>query len=153
MLTTRFHLCIPQLVPAGFDISPLPSEISCFIIRVLQILEWFHQLGVMPQAIWVHCSGVGFNGAPFTSSKEAPNYSPPSRPYCRRSTRRTHRPNDRKPPLPSSFGISSSSSQPRLATFRSLVPWPSTALGLCSAKNHRNHPRLERADDNLVSSS
>ena len=39
VLTTRFHSCIPQMIPAGFVISPLPSEISCFIIRVLRTLE------------------------------------------------------------------------------------------------------------------
>jgi hypothetical protein len=39
VLTERFHSCMPQLVPAGFDISPLPSKISCFIIQVLQTLE------------------------------------------------------------------------------------------------------------------
>ena len=39
VLTTRFHSCIPQLIPVGFVISPLPSEISCFIILVLQTLE------------------------------------------------------------------------------------------------------------------
>ena len=39
VLTTRFHSCLPQLVPAGFSISPLPSEISCFVILVLQTLE------------------------------------------------------------------------------------------------------------------
>jgi hypothetical protein len=30
---------MPQLVPAGFDISPLPSKISCFIIQALETLE------------------------------------------------------------------------------------------------------------------
>jgi hypothetical protein len=39
VLTKRFHSCIPQLIPANFNISPLPSEISCFVIQVLQTLE------------------------------------------------------------------------------------------------------------------
>ena len=39
VLTTRFHSFIPQLVPACFNISPLPREISCFVIQVLQALE------------------------------------------------------------------------------------------------------------------
>jgi hypothetical protein len=39
VLTERFHSFIPQLVPAGFNISPLPSELSYFIIQVLQTLE------------------------------------------------------------------------------------------------------------------
>ena len=39
ILTERFHSCIPQLIPAGFNISPLPSEISCFVILVLRTLE------------------------------------------------------------------------------------------------------------------
>jgi hypothetical protein len=152
VLTKRSHSCTPQLVPAGFDIWPLPSEISCFIIQALQTLEscltqsknqstrrktesganglhsaprqvsaltlssldcsslklssscahfspstewqigvqqepflasarapWFRQLCGMPQAIWLRRSGAVSNRAPFTS-KEAPSYSPPSRP-------------------------------------------------------------------------
>ncbi len=39
VLTERFHSCLPQLVPAGFSISPSPNEISCFVIQVLQTLE------------------------------------------------------------------------------------------------------------------
>ena len=39
LLTDRFHSCIPQLIPVGFNISPLPNEISCFVIQVLQTLE------------------------------------------------------------------------------------------------------------------
>ena len=39
VLTQRFHTCMPQLIPAGFNISPLPNEISCFVIQVLQTLE------------------------------------------------------------------------------------------------------------------
>jgi hypothetical protein len=39
ILTERFHSCLPQLIPAGFSISPLPSEISCFVIQVLRTLE------------------------------------------------------------------------------------------------------------------
>jgi len=35
----RSHSCALQLVPAGFNILPLPSEIFCFLIRVLQTLE------------------------------------------------------------------------------------------------------------------
>jgi hypothetical protein len=39
VLTERFHSSLQQLVPAGFNISPLPNEISCFVIQVLQTLE------------------------------------------------------------------------------------------------------------------
>jgi hypothetical protein len=39
VLTERFHSCLPQLIPAGFNISPLPSEISSFAIQALQTLE------------------------------------------------------------------------------------------------------------------
>ena len=39
ILTERFHSYLPQLIPAGFDISPLPNEISCFVIQALQTLE------------------------------------------------------------------------------------------------------------------
>ena len=39
VLTKRFYSCVPQLIPTGFDISPLPNEISCFVIQVLQTLE------------------------------------------------------------------------------------------------------------------
>jgi hypothetical protein len=38
-LTQRFHSHIPQLIPEGFQISPLPNEISCFLIRALQTIE------------------------------------------------------------------------------------------------------------------
>jgi hypothetical protein len=38
-LTQRFHDHIPQLIPAGFVISPLPSEISSFVIQALQMTE------------------------------------------------------------------------------------------------------------------
>jgi hypothetical protein len=41
---------------------------------------WFRQLCAMPQALWLRRSGVVSNAAPFTS-KEAPSYSPPSRPF------------------------------------------------------------------------
>jgi hypothetical protein len=36
-LTQRFRLHLPSQVPANFKISPLPSEILCWITRVLQI--------------------------------------------------------------------------------------------------------------------
>jgi hypothetical protein len=39
VLTERFHSCLPQLIPAGFSISPLPSEISSFVILALRTLE------------------------------------------------------------------------------------------------------------------
>jgi hypothetical protein len=39
VLTERFHSSLPQLVPAGFNISPLPNEISYFVIHALQTLE------------------------------------------------------------------------------------------------------------------
>jgi hypothetical protein len=39
VLTERFHSCLPQLIPAGFNISPLPSEISSFVILALRTLE------------------------------------------------------------------------------------------------------------------
>jgi hypothetical protein len=39
VLTERFHSCLPQLIPAGFNILPLPSEISSFVILALQTLE------------------------------------------------------------------------------------------------------------------
>ena len=38
-LTQRFHDYVPQLIPPDFAISPLPSEISSFVSRVLQIAE------------------------------------------------------------------------------------------------------------------
>jgi hypothetical protein len=39
VLTARFHLHLPQLIPTGFDISPLPNEISSFVILALQTIE------------------------------------------------------------------------------------------------------------------
>jgi hypothetical protein len=30
---------MPQLIPEGFDISPLPNEISSFLIQALQMIE------------------------------------------------------------------------------------------------------------------
>ena len=39
VLTQRFHSHIPQLIPEGFDISPLPSEISSFLIQALRTIE------------------------------------------------------------------------------------------------------------------
>jgi hypothetical protein len=39
LLTQRFHAHIPQLIPKDFDISPLPSEISSFLIQALQTIE------------------------------------------------------------------------------------------------------------------
>jgi hypothetical protein len=39
ILTQRFHSHIPQLIPKGFKISPLPSEISSFLIQALQTIE------------------------------------------------------------------------------------------------------------------
>jgi hypothetical protein len=38
-LTQRFHDHLPQLIPEGFVISPLPSEISSFVIQALQMTE------------------------------------------------------------------------------------------------------------------
>ena len=37
--TQRFHSHIPQLIPEAFEISPLPSEISSFLIQALQTIE------------------------------------------------------------------------------------------------------------------
>jgi hypothetical protein len=39
VLTARFHSHIPQLIPAAFEISPLPSKISSFVILALQTIE------------------------------------------------------------------------------------------------------------------
>jgi hypothetical protein len=39
VLTERFHSSLSQLVPAGFNISPPPNAISCFVIQVLQTLD------------------------------------------------------------------------------------------------------------------
>jgi hypothetical protein len=39
VLTQRFHSLIPQLIPQDFEISPLPSEISSFVILALQTIE------------------------------------------------------------------------------------------------------------------
>jgi hypothetical protein len=39
ILTRRFHSHTPQLIPADFAISPLPSEISSFLILALQTIE------------------------------------------------------------------------------------------------------------------
>ena len=39
ILTERFHSCLPQSIPANFNISPLPREISSFVIQALQTLE------------------------------------------------------------------------------------------------------------------
>jgi hypothetical protein len=39
VLTARFHLHLPQLIPAGFAISPLPNEIFSFVILALQTIE------------------------------------------------------------------------------------------------------------------
>jgi hypothetical protein len=39
VLTQRFHSHTPQLIPEGFDISPLPNKISSFLIRALQMIK------------------------------------------------------------------------------------------------------------------
>jgi hypothetical protein len=39
ILTKHFHLYIPQLIPEGFDISPLLSKISSFVIQALQTIK------------------------------------------------------------------------------------------------------------------
>ena len=39
VLTQRFHTYAPQLIPPAFAISPLPSEISSFVLQALQIAE------------------------------------------------------------------------------------------------------------------
>jgi hypothetical protein len=39
VLTNRFYLYIPQLIPEGFNISPLPSKISSFVTQALQNIE------------------------------------------------------------------------------------------------------------------
>jgi hypothetical protein len=39
VLTARFHQHIPHFIPDGFAISPLPSEISSFVILALQTIE------------------------------------------------------------------------------------------------------------------
>jgi hypothetical protein len=39
VLTQRFHSHLPQLIPEDFNISPLPSEISSFLIQALQMIE------------------------------------------------------------------------------------------------------------------
>jgi hypothetical protein len=39
ILTRRFHSHLPQLIPEHFEILDLPSEISSFAIRALQIIE------------------------------------------------------------------------------------------------------------------
>jgi hypothetical protein len=38
-LTSRFHSFLPQLIPRGFNILPLPAEILSFTTRALQIAE------------------------------------------------------------------------------------------------------------------
>jgi hypothetical protein len=38
-LTHRIHASLPQLVPAAFRISPLPSEVLCFAMQVLVLVE------------------------------------------------------------------------------------------------------------------
>jgi hypothetical protein len=38
-LTQRFHDHLPQMIPEGFVISPLPNEISSFVIQALQMTE------------------------------------------------------------------------------------------------------------------
>jgi hypothetical protein len=38
-LTQRFHDHLPQLIPKGFAISPLPSKIASFVIQALQMTE------------------------------------------------------------------------------------------------------------------
>jgi hypothetical protein len=38
-LTQRFHASLPQLVPAAFDIAPLPGEILFFATQVLVLVE------------------------------------------------------------------------------------------------------------------
>jgi hypothetical protein len=39
ILTQRFHSHIPQSIPEGFKISPLPNEISSFLIQALQTID------------------------------------------------------------------------------------------------------------------
>jgi hypothetical protein len=38
-LTSRFHSSLPQLIPPNFAISPVPEDILCFVVLVLQTTE------------------------------------------------------------------------------------------------------------------
>jgi hypothetical protein len=79
ILTERFHSCLPQLIPASFNISPLPSEISSFVILALQTLE----LSLTPKQepahenkdrVWrrwtTFCAEAGLRSDPFLSQSQ-----------------------------------------------------------------------------------
>jgi hypothetical protein len=69
VLTERFHSCLPQSIPAGFSISPLPIEISSFVILALQTLESSLTQNKSPPTKTKTGSGVaGFRSAPKPAS-------------------------------------------------------------------------------------
>jgi hypothetical protein len=69
VLTERFHSCIPQLIPSGFSISPLPSEVSSFLIQALQTLELsLTQNKSQPTRGKTECGAVGSPSAPKLAS-------------------------------------------------------------------------------------
>jgi hypothetical protein len=67
VLTQRFHLHIPQLIPEGFDISPLPSKISSFVIQALQTIElsWIQNRKKVWHQWLLFCSKAGLVSNPF----------------------------------------------------------------------------------------
>jgi hypothetical protein len=69
---------------------------------------WWRQLCGLPQATWLRRSGVVSNKAPFTS-RTAPSFGQPSEPSSKLSTTLTPHPVARKPSLPSSSDVCSSS--------------------------------------------
>jgi hypothetical protein len=61
-LTQRFHNHLPQLIPQGFVKSPLPSEISSFVIRALQMTE--SSLSLSKKNLTKNLTGPGDDGPP-----------------------------------------------------------------------------------------
>jgi hypothetical protein len=73
-LTQRFHDHLPQLIPKGFAISPLPSKISSFVIQALQMTESFlNQNRKNPTKNVTAPGGAGSPSAPSPASALTPS--------------------------------------------------------------------------------
>jgi hypothetical protein len=69
-LTQRLHASLPQLVPAAFKISALPSEILCFTTQVLVLVEssWIRK----KKRPTKHMTESGTDGRIFVTPPESP---------------------------------------------------------------------------------
>jgi hypothetical protein len=113
VLTERFHLYIPQLIPKGFDISPLPSAISSFVILALRTIE--SSLTQSKRKPMRRRTEFGADGSPSVEKRDSP-----LTPSC--LSYNTARPSSSCAPFsPSTEWLSGVQQEPFLASVR--APW------------------------------